>query len=164
MIDLELAKEHLSDDGIFVQWVPIYEMSINDFKSFYKTFNSIFPNVVAFANLKTNEDFPVELQTTQIILLGSDKEFINDENLKLSFDNLFPDKKEYLEAIWLNNSDDLLNLVLFTDDQMRGYADSAELITDDNAKLEFSTAKNIISGNPEVVLKDIEDYINNQSE
>jgi spermidine synthase len=157
---MELAKNHLTENGVFAQWVPIYEMSIEDFKSLYHTFNSVFPNVVAFANVKEDENLPVELSTSQIILLGSEKDIFSKENLKQNFENLPQEaKEEYLKAIWINSSDDLLHLLLFTSGQMQGYADKAEYVTDDNAKLEFSTSKTALSPHPQKVISDIEKFL-----
>lgn len=157
---LELASNHLNDNGIYVQWVPIYEMNIDDFKSFYKTFSSVFPNVVAFANLKNNENFPVRLETTEIILVGSKEKFFDEKEFRKNFNNLFPLYQEYLKAIWINSFDNLANLQLFTDEQMKGYGDEAEYITDDNAKLEFSTPRNVLNSAPDEVILDIEKYLN----
>jgi spermidine synthase len=156
---MELAKEDLVEGGVFVQWAPIYQMSIEDFKSLYNTFNSVFPYVAAFANVKKDENLPVKLSTTQIILLGSTKPFDKKE-FRENFNNLPSEiKEEYLKAIWINSSDDLLHLLLFTSDQLKGYADEAEYVTDDNAKLEFSTARNVLSPDPQKVLTDIENFL-----
>ena len=46
----ELVNEDLNRDGIFIHWVPIYEFSVEDFRSSYKTFKSVFPYILAFAN------------------------------------------------------------------------------------------------------------------
>jgi len=64
-----------------------------------------------------------------------------------------------LPAIWINSSNDLLNLLLFVSGEMEGYADKAEYITDDNAKLEFSAAKNILLPNPEEVISNIKNFL-----
>ncbi len=160
---MELAAEHLTDGGIFVQWVPIYQMSVEDFKSLYNTFNSVFPSVIAFANVKESEELPREFETTQIILLGSKKDIFTEERLKDSFENLSQEiKEEYLGAVWINSADDLLDLVLFNSDQVAGYADGAEYLTDDNARLEFSTAKNVLHISPKGVILNIEEFLNHR--
>ncbi len=156
---MELAKDHLTKDGVYVQWAPIYEMNVEDFKSLYKTFNSVFPYVVAFANTEEDENLPVKFSTTQIILLGSKKP-LNVKELKENFDKL-PSKikSEYLKAIWINSSDDLLHLFLFNQDQMKGYADEVEPVTDDNVRLEFSGAKAIFTSDSEEVISDIKKFL-----
>jgi spermidine synthase len=154
----ELVKEHLSKDGLFVKWVPIYTMSIEDFKSIYRTFNSVFPYVVAFVNLKEGEPFPVKLTTSEIILVGSTQK-IELENLVNNFDQLPPEAKSYLRVIWIRSASDLLNLVLFTSEEIEGYANNAPIVTDDNSILEFSTAKNALVGNPRVIIEDISKFM-----
>ncbi len=158
---MELVKEHLKEGGIYTQWAPIYQMRVEDFKNFYKTFNSVFPYVAAFVNVSEKENLPVELSTTEVILLGSEKDIFTEGKLKESFANLpMEAREEYLSAIWINSSDDLLNLLLFVSSEMEGYADNAEYITDDNAALEFSSARNVLFPNPKGVIFDIQNYLN----
>jgi spermidine synthase len=155
----ELAGNHLSEDGIFVQWVPIFELNLDDFKSFYKTFNSVFPHVTAFVNIKDNEQFPVELSTTELIFIGSKKEMITGDQVRENFESLSFTSKEHLSNIWISSEDDLLNLLLFTSKDLEGYADDAELITDDNLRLEFSASKKVLNGEPMKIVLDVEKYI-----
>ena len=70
---------------------------------------------------------------------------IQDFKIKRNFDDLSNESKEHLSQIWINSSDDLLNLLLFTNEEIDGYADNAELVTDDNLRLEFSTSRNILA-------------------
>jgi len=55
--------------------------------------------------------------------------------------------------------DNLLHLLLFTDDQLQGYADGAKLITDDQPLLEFFTAKKVLLQNPKEVITDIDNFL-----
>lgn len=36
--------EHLTDDGVFVQWVPFQRVSVTEYKSIVRTFQSVFPH------------------------------------------------------------------------------------------------------------------------
>jgi spermidine synthase len=156
----ELVKGHLNEDGLYVQWVPIYELSVDDFKSFYRTFNSVFPNVIAFANIKEDEPLPVPIRynTSEIIFVGSTKE-IEYENIRENFDKLPLKSKEDLRAIRINSANDLFHLLLFTSEEMEGYAADAPLITDDNLKLEFSTAMKALYQDPREVIDDINEFL-----
>jgi spermidine synthase len=40
-----LVQEHLTDDGVFVQWLPMHSLSTAEFKIILRTFLSVFPNV-----------------------------------------------------------------------------------------------------------------------
>jgi len=156
----ELASEHLDEDGLYLKWVPIYQMSPEDFKSFYKTFNSVFPNVVAFANIKPDEDTPLRFGTGEIILVGSKKEIeISEEILENNY-NLLPNvSKGYLDAIALSSGKEVYHLMLFKDEQLEGYANDAELITDDKPLIEFSSARKVFDSNPQEILDDINKYL-----
>ncbi|MBR9683434.1 hypothetical protein GOV03_02750 [Candidatus Woesearchaeota archaeon] len=155
----ELVKEHLDEEGVYFQWVPIYEMDTEEFKSFYKTFSSVFPEVLAFVNVKENENLPVRLDTTEIIFVGTKEKIFSEEKFRKNFAVLSEESKDYLDAIWIKSADDLLNLLLFTNEEMDGYADRAEFITDDNAKLEFSSAKKVLYQDPKEVIKDVEVFL-----
>lgn len=156
----ELASEHLDEDGLYLKWVPIYQMSPEDFKSFYKTFNSVFPNVVAFANIKPDEDTPVKFGTSEIILVGSKKEINLDENsINLNYENLPEQSKQYLKAIKLDSGEEIFGLFLFNEKNLQNYASEAELITDDKPLIEFSSAKNVFNQKPTKVIENVENFI-----
>lgn len=160
----ELAASDLNDNGLYLQWVPIYQMTPENFKSVYKTFNEVFPHNVAFANIKPTENTPVVFETSEIILIGSKSEFeTNGELFEKNYRNLPAISKQKLNAIKLESGSEVHSLVLFTDEQMEGYANNAELITDNNPVLEFSTAKNVYTQNPQIVIKDIENYLESKN-
>lgn len=156
----ELASEHLNENGLYIQWVSIYQMSPEDFKIFYKTFNSVFPYTVAFTNIKSDEDTSVKFETSEIILIGSKEKIeINKDKLKENYNSLPEQSKQYLDAIRLSSGDEIYHLLLFTNEEMQGYGKDAELVTDDKPILEFSTAKKVLNQNPEEVIKDIQGFL-----
>src|SRR4030095_4769989 len=44
----ELGRERLSDQGIFVQWVQIYQLSTESLRSVLATYTRVFPHVLMF--------------------------------------------------------------------------------------------------------------------
>jgi spermidine synthase len=44
----QLGRERLNDDGIFVQWVQIYQLSTDSLRSVLRTFHETFPYVLVF--------------------------------------------------------------------------------------------------------------------
>lgn len=157
---LELASQHLAEDGLYIHWVPIYHMSPDDFKNFYKTFSNVFPHNAAFANIKPDEDTPVQFGTSEIILVGAKKELtLSEDTFRENYDNLPDISKYHLSQLRLASGNEVYHLLLFTDRQIKGYADNSELITDDRPILEFSTAKNVFTPNPEAVLEDINKFL-----
>ena len=156
----ELVKEDLEEDGLFVKWVPIYTMSPEDFKKFYRTFDSVFPNNIAFANIKSSEDTPVKFGTSEIILVGSKSEIgISEEKFIQGYNSLSENSKQYLANLRLSSGMEVYHLLLFTSEQMDGYADDAESVTDDRPILEFSTAKNVLNQKPRAVIEDINNFL-----
>jgi len=157
----ELASEDLNEEGLYMQWVSIYQMSPEDFKNFYKTFSSVFPYNIAFANIKSDESgISVPFSTSEIILIGSKKKVeLNEEIINRNYYLLPESSKQYLDAIYLSSGSEIYDLLLFTSEQMEGYADDAKFITDDKPILEFSTAKNVLNQNPKEVINDIERFI-----
>ncbi|MBR9679365.1 MAG: hypothetical protein GON13_03800 [Nanoarchaeota archaeon] len=163
----ELSKRHLNENGLFVQWIPVYELSISDFKSFYATFNSVFQNILIFANVRKEErqgPYPTEL-----ILVGSDSEFVL-ENIAKNFYLLDSESREMLSSVILHSSlpkffesedaaDRIEFLLMFADEDLHGYSDNVQLITDDKPLLEFSVAKNIFRVDREGVVNDLISFI-----
>jgi spermidine synthase len=44
----ELGRSRLKDDGVFVQWVQIYQLSTESLRSVLATYKSVFPHVLVF--------------------------------------------------------------------------------------------------------------------
>jgi spermidine synthase len=40
----QLGREHLKPRGIMVQWLPLHDLALSDYKRIVKTFKSVFPN------------------------------------------------------------------------------------------------------------------------
>jgi len=74
-----LLNNQLTENGVVSQWVPIFEMTTEDFHMFYNTFNSVFPYVYAYQMERDN--------LTQIIIIGSQKELKIKENDLYLFSN-----------------------------------------------------------------------------
>lgn len=155
----ELVKSRLSDNGLYAQWVPIFEYNPEDFRIFYNTFHSVFPNIIAFGNIKDEIVGEYRISTTEIILVGSDDE------IKLNWDEIAEKIKnseisEDLHYIRIDNIDQLKNLFYFTDEQMKDYGKDYPIITDNNPVLEFSSARIIIERkDPTRVIDDIESFL-----
>ena len=78
----ELLKGRLTDRGIVSQWVPIFEMTRDDWYIFYNTFHSVYPYVYIFKLSVTGleeliivgSQQPLEIED-QISFLGSHEKF-----------------------------------------------------------------------------------------
>ena len=45
----ELARSRLAEGGVLCQWIPMYEMSQDDYAALVKTFSSVFPGALLFS-------------------------------------------------------------------------------------------------------------------
>jgi spermidine synthase len=63
-----LIQSRLTEDGIFSQWVSLFNMDTTTLKSILKAFYTVFPEGMTFANLNTGD----------FILLGSNKKLVFD--------------------------------------------------------------------------------------
>ncbi len=157
---LEIVRNNLDEKGIFIKWVPIYSMDVNDFKNFYKTFTSVFPYTVAFANIRFEEDTPVKFGTSQILLVGSMNPIeVNKEKIVENYDSLPEYSKQYLDAIHLSSGEEIYSLFLFDSAILEGYADDAQLVIDDKPILEFSTAIKVYDQKPQDIIDDINKFL-----
>jgi spermidine synthase len=43
-----LVQQHMTDDGVFVQWLPFHDLHEDDFRAIVATFNSVFPNATVW--------------------------------------------------------------------------------------------------------------------
>jgi spermidine synthase len=62
----ELGRARLNDDGIFVQWVQIYQLSTESLRSVLATYHKVFPHVFVFRVGGVN-------QGKDLILVGSNR-------------------------------------------------------------------------------------------
>ena len=159
----ESVKEDLKEDGLFIMWVPIYTMSPEDFRSYYKTFSAVFSYVTVFANIKEDET-PVLFRKPELLFVGSKQKInLDAEKIEERFTALPENTKYALQRIGLGSADNILHLVLFTEEEMQGYGTDAVLVTDDLPLLEFSTGKQALNQHPEKVMDDIDKFLEEQN-
>jgi spermidine synthase len=44
----QLVRNHLAEDGVFVQWLPFHDLAQDDYRSIIKTFQATFPHTTLF--------------------------------------------------------------------------------------------------------------------
>jgi len=74
-----LLNNRLSENGVIAQWVPLYEMTTEDFYIFYNTFHSVFPYIY-FYQMEPND-------SGQIIFIGTQKPLKIFQNDLYLYDN-----------------------------------------------------------------------------
>jgi spermidine synthase/tetratricopeptide (TPR) repeat protein/MFS family permease len=138
-----LGAQRLKDQGIFCQWVSVYGMTQESFRSVLKAFHSVFPYVMVF-----------DPAPPDIILIGSKTPIEIDlvaleERLKSD-----PIKRD-LDRIGIQTPYDLLATFSLGSNEINEYLGSAVINTDDNAWVEVSGPRDYytgrINGQPEAI-------------
>ncbi|GMR04521.1 MAG: fused MFS/spermidine synthase [Thermodesulfobacteriota bacterium] len=121
----ELAKSRLKKGGIMSQWIPLYNLSIEDVRIMVRTFQSVFPHT------------SIWLVNTDIFMIGSPGE------LRVDFSRVrdrlsLPNIKKLLEDIDLEDPYDFLSTFVMNEVLVRKYAAGARVMSDDMPIIEFT--------------------------
>jgi len=124
----EQAASRLAEDGFYVQWLPLYQMSEREFKIIWRTFQEVFPHVSLWrANFSTA--YPI------VALMGSrravslDRGVLEKQLLRLQgVPGGDPD---------LNTVDDLMLFFAGSGAQLSPFFEDAVVNTDDRPYIEY---------------------------
>ena len=122
----KLASEHLRPGGIMCQWLPIYEMSVDNLKSVLRTFSLHFKYTMAWLT-----HFDVEL-------IGSNSPIAIDE-AALEKRISFPAISKDLAPVRMASATDFLSYFVMGTDGVKAFSKGGMINTDDNLYLEFSS-------------------------
>ena len=145
----ELSTKHLNEEGIFLQWVPIYDVSVSDFRTLLNTFSKVYDHSMLWTAtdggdmLFAGSKSPIEMNCTR---LG---EYLSKKHVK-----------DDLGSIGIQNAEDFLakNFVM-NEEETEGFTEGALLNTDDKPIIEFSAPITILRSNDPLNLrKDISSY------
>jgi len=121
-----LGRERLRDDGVFVQWLQMYQLSTESLRSVLATFHEIFPHVAVFriAGAAKGKDL-ILLGSAQPIDLNRMTERFND-----------PRTRAELRRIGLNSADDVSAQWICDETRLGPAVAGAVINTDDNMHVE----------------------------
>jgi spermidine synthase len=120
-----LAERRLNPDGVFAQWLQLYQISFDVFRSVVATFQSVFPEVLIFR----------PPNSLDVILLGSRQPLVPDlEELDRRW-NLGSTRAE-LARIGMERPEHLLGSLLLGPGIVRRMVEGARVNTDDNMHVE----------------------------
>ena len=124
----ELALNHLKEDGILVQWLPLHLVGREDARSITQTFKNVFPESSVWNSF-----------LTRIVLLIGSREKINiDKNLFVTkLKN--PQLKKVAEEIKVMSFLDFADFFITDANHLSAFLENAGEISDDRPILEFST-------------------------
>jgi spermidine synthase len=127
----ELGRARLNDDGIFVQWVQIYQLSTESLRSVLATYHKVFPHVLVFrvGGLNKGKD---------LLLVGS--------NRPLNLDRLserFADRRMAAEMarVDLKSEADVKAWFVCDESKLGPAVAGAKINTDDNMHIETTVPR-----------------------
>lgn len=124
----EQAAEHLAEDGFYVQWLPLYQMSEQEFKIIGKTFQKVFPYLTLWrANFSAG--YPVVALIASRQPLSLERERLEKHLLRIK-DGPEGDPD-------LNHVDDLMLFFAGDGAELVSFFEDAVLNTDDRPYIEY---------------------------
>jgi len=129
-----LAKQRLEPDGVFGQWLQMYELSEDNVRIIARTFASCFKYVLLFVS---------EPESTDAILIGADHPVrLNREALRKAF----ADKRisAEMKRAKVHGPEDVLSLLLLGDRDVPTTIGPGPVNTDDNMLIEFAAPRDML--------------------
>lgn len=120
----ELGRARLKEDGVFVQWVQIYQLSTDSLRSVLATYQSVFPHVMMFRVGGTTEGKDLILVGSRVPLsLDKVAERMREPRIQAELARINVREKSDVEAWYICNEAELAPAVagapINTDDNMR---------------------------------------------
>ncbi len=129
-----LLREHLAEDGIAVQWVPLHGLSEWEFKSIVRTFLEVFPR----ATLWVNAGFETYGQSAYVKMVGA-RAPLRIDYRELSLRVGEPRIAAELARWGMDDPIELLDCFLAGPSAVRGWVEGAPVQTDDRPFLPYIT-------------------------
>ena len=127
----ELGRERLKDDGIWVQWVQIYQLSTESLRSVLATYHKVFPHVLVFrvGGLNKGKD---------LLLIGSNRP-MNLDRLSERFAD--PRIAAELARVELKSEADVRGWFVCDESKLGPAVAGAKINTDDNMHIEMTVPR-----------------------
>ncbi len=129
-----IAQSRLADDGVFLQWLQLYELSAENVEALFATFHSVFPEVVVFSPSSRSND---------TLVLGARHPIALD---RAKLERAFADAKlgpELLRAE-VTVPEDFFGLFLQASKDVTTIVANGRINTDDNAMIEFGAPLDLL--------------------
>ena len=129
------AIKSLEPDGVYCQWIQLYEMSLPNIKTLFRTFATVFPYVIVFAADPLSSD---------TIMLGSFEPMVFDlDRVRLLWKD--PEVRNTLTIAGVRSEQELIGRIIFASRaEVLEWTSDAPVNTDDNALIEFSAPRDLI--------------------
>lgn len=142
-----IVREHLNENGVFSQWIPLYDFTEADTKVFLNTVKEVFPYATLWVSgndgIMIASKEPVALDYSHIVKMLKKNQRIRKDLTRMSggFEVLPGESEVFPEK---DLPDEIIKNFAFNGDDIKAYAANATLHTDDYPVLEFNTAKNLL--------------------
>jgi spermidine synthase len=127
----ELGRTRLNDDGIFVQWVQIYQLSTESLRSVLATYHRVFPHVLVFrvGGLNKGKD---------LLLVGSNQPLNLDRLAERYAD---PRMAAEMSRVDLKTEADVRAWLVCDESRLGPAVAGAKINTDDNMHIEMTVPR-----------------------
>ncbi|MBI2376358.1 MAG: fused MFS/spermidine synthase [Deltaproteobacteria bacterium] len=127
-----IAKKRLSEDGVFLQWLQLYELSAENVETLFRTFRSVFPFFVVFTPSPDSSD---------TLVIGSDRPITFERGALMA---AFADERLRAELLRaeVEVPEDLIGLYVTSSEEAK--IPDGPLNTDDTARIEFSAPLDLL--------------------
>jgi len=130
-----LVRKRLHPDGVFIQWLQLYEISKKNVASIIATLRSVFPSVTVFQPRYAKVD---------LLLVATGRPLQLDAR-RMKRLLAYPKMRAELARIQIRTVGDLLARHLVDDHRIGVATRGAPANTDDNARVEFSAPRDLIN-------------------
>lgn len=130
-----IARSRLREGGVFLQWLQLYELAPENIHALLRTFGAVFEHVMVFTPDPRSND---------TLLIGTAHPVKIDRALLDRYFALQSIAGE-LERAKVEGPEDLFGLLLLGDGQVDAFVGDGPLNTDDNALIEFSAPRDLLT-------------------
>ncbi|MGD0573382.1 MAG: fused MFS/spermidine synthase [Sedimentisphaerales bacterium] len=129
------VRDHLTDDGVFVEWVPIHGLSLDEFKIITRTFQSVFPH----ASLWVVHGFDEQAKLGSYVLFAATPQSLKIDVAKLRARLSAEPVRRDLEPYGLHTPAGFLDSFLCAEDSLRRWTGPGPVNTDDLPLTQYIT-------------------------
>jgi spermidine synthase/tetratricopeptide (TPR) repeat protein len=154
-----LVREHLADDGVFVEWVPMHGLCTAEFKIIVRTFQSVFPHTSMWITHGIDEQSRFSTYT----LLAATPEPLKIDVARMR-DRLSAEPvRQDLEPFGLHTAAGFLDTFGCAEEALRRWTGEGPVNTDDLPFTQYATrySKAAFIGNTEIIepMEDVWPYL-----
>jgi spermidine synthase len=129
------VRDHLTDDGVFVEWVPIHSLRLEEFKIIARTFQSVFPH----ASLWVIHGFDEQATLGSYVLFAATPQSLKIDVAKLHARLSAEPVRRDLEPYGLHTPAGFLDSFLCAEDSLRRWTGAGPVNTDDLPLTQYMT-------------------------